>query len=41
MVENVKMWDKVKIESLFPQHIAKCILGIPLFDTFEEDKLIW
>jgi ribonuclease HI len=41
MIENVKMWDKVKIDSLFPQHIAKCILGVPLFNMVEEDKLIW
>jgi hypothetical protein len=35
------MWDKDKIESLFPQQIANRILGIPLFDMVEEDKLIW
>jgi hypothetical protein len=35
------MWDKDKIESLFPQQIVNRILGIPLFDMVEEDKLIW
>jgi hypothetical protein len=35
------MWDKRKIESLFPLEIVKNILEIPLFDMIEEDKLIW
>ncbi|PNY14675.1 ribonuclease H [Trifolium pratense] len=41
MFPNAKMWDKEKIESLFPIHIANRILEIPLFDMIEEDKLIW
>jgi hypothetical protein len=35
------MWDKRKIESLFPLEVVKNILEIPLFDMIEEDKLIW
>jgi hypothetical protein len=41
MVPNVKLWDKCRIESIFPTHIAKRIFGIPLFDTLEDDKLAW
>jgi ribonuclease HI len=41
MIPNVKMWDKVKIESLFPMHVANRILEIPLFDMLGEDKLVW
>ncbi|PNX71244.1 ribonuclease H, partial [Trifolium pratense] len=41
MMSNVTMWDKDKIESLFSIHIANRILGIPLFDMVEEDKLLW
>ncbi|PNX88133.1 ribonuclease H [Trifolium pratense] len=39
MLHNVKMWDKEKIESIFPLHIANRILEIPLFNSVEEDKL--
>ncbi|CAJ2642321.1 unnamed protein product [Trifolium pratense] len=41
MLHNVKMWDKEKIESIFPLHIANRILEIPLFNSVEEDKLVW
>jgi hypothetical protein len=41
MVPNVKLWDKCRIESIFPTHIAKRIFEIPLFDTLEDDKLVW
>ncbi|CAJ2668017.1 unnamed protein product [Trifolium pratense] len=41
MMPNVKMWEKEKIESLFPMEIASCIINIPLFDMIEEDKLVW
>jgi hypothetical protein len=41
MMPNVKIWDKDKIECLFPLHIANRILDIPLFDVIKEDKLIW
>ncbi|GAU48618.1 hypothetical protein TSUD_133490 [Trifolium subterraneum] len=35
------MWDREKIESLFPLHIANRNIDIPLFDAIEKDKLIW
>ncbi|CAJ2643912.1 unnamed protein product [Trifolium pratense] len=38
---NMKRWNKEKIESLFPMHIANSILDVPLHDMFEEDKLVW
>jgi ribonuclease HI len=41
MIPNVKVWDKEKIESIFPLHIATRILAIPLFDMVENDKLVW
>jgi hypothetical protein len=41
LVANTKMWDREKIESLFPLHIVNHILEIPLFDMLEEDKLVW
>jgi hypothetical protein len=41
MVPNVKMWDKDKIHLLFPMHVASRIIDIPLFDAFDEDKLVW
>jgi hypothetical protein len=41
MMPNVKVWDRVKIESLFPMHVATSILRTPLLDMVEEDKLIW
>jgi hypothetical protein len=37
MIPNVKMWDKGKVESLFPMHVAKRILDIPLFDMYDGD----
>jgi hypothetical protein len=40
MIPNMKLWDKKKIESLFPLHIANRIIDIPLFDMAKEDKLI-
>ncbi|GAU10749.1 hypothetical protein TSUD_425820, partial [Trifolium subterraneum] len=41
MVPNMKVWDREKIESIFPLHTAKRILEVPLFDMIEEDKLLW
>jgi hypothetical protein len=41
MIPNMKMWDKEKVESLFPMHVAKRILDIPLFDMRGDDKLVW
>jgi hypothetical protein len=41
MVPHMKAWDKIKVESLFPLHVANLILETPLFDMIEEDKLIW
>ncbi|GAU43259.1 hypothetical protein TSUD_134030 [Trifolium subterraneum] len=41
MLPNVKVWDKVKIESIFPSDVVNRILDIPLFDMIEEDKLVW
>jgi hypothetical protein len=38
---NVKMWDKEKIESICPLHIANSILEIPSFNMVEEDTLVW
>jgi hypothetical protein len=40
MLPNVKIWDKGKVESLFPMHVANRILDIPLFEL-SEDKLVW
>jgi hypothetical protein len=37
MIPNVRMWDKGKVESLFPMHVAKRILDIPLFDMYDGD----
>ncbi|KAK2450022.1 hypothetical protein QL285_009162 [Trifolium repens] len=33
--------DVYKIESIFPLHVAKRILEIPLFGTVEDDTLVW
>jgi hypothetical protein len=41
MIPNMKLWDKVKIESLFPLNIANRIMQTPLLDMVEDDKLIW
>jgi ribonuclease HI len=41
MLPNMKVWDKRKIESLFPMDVANRILDIPLFDMLDEDKLVW
>jgi ribonuclease HI len=41
MLPNVNEWDKEKIVSLFPMHIANSIIDIPLFGVNEQDKLIW
>jgi hypothetical protein len=41
LLQNEKKWDKEKIESLFSPVVVNRILDIPLFDTIEEDKLIW
>jgi ribonuclease HI len=41
MIPNLKLWDKNKIESLFPLHIANRIMETPLLSVVEEDKIIW
>jgi hypothetical protein len=41
MVPNVKVWDKNKIDTIFPMYIASRIYEIPLFDTHDDDKLVW
>jgi hypothetical protein len=41
MVPNMKLWDKMKIESLFPLNLVTSILETPLFDVIEDDKLVW
>ncbi|KAK2444482.1 hypothetical protein QL285_015507 [Trifolium repens] len=41
MVPNMKLWDKIKIESIFPLNVANLILETPLFAMVEEDKLLW
>jgi hypothetical protein len=41
MVPNMKLWDKDKIESLFPLHLAKRIMETPLLSDVGDDKLIW
>jgi ribonuclease HI len=41
MLPNMKMWDKEKIDSLFPMHIANCIMETPLLNVIEEDEIIW
>jgi ribonuclease HI len=41
MLPNVNLWDKEKIESLFPSHIANRIVETPLLNMVEVDKLIW
>jgi hypothetical protein len=41
MVHNMKKWDKIKVEYLFPVNVANLILETPLFEMVEEDKLLW
>ncbi|KAK2438202.1 hypothetical protein QL285_023013 [Trifolium repens] len=41
MIPNMKVWDKNKIESLFPLHIANRIMETPLLSVVEDDKIIW
>jgi hypothetical protein len=41
MLPNVKIWDKEKINSLFPNHVANRIIDIPLLDNMVDDKLVW
>jgi hypothetical protein len=41
MLPNMKLWDKMKIESLFPLTVVNLILETPLLDMIEDDKLIW
>jgi hypothetical protein len=41
MFPNTNVWDKDKIESLFPMHIVNRILDIPLFGMYEKDKVVW
>jgi ribonuclease HI len=41
MHPDLKSWDHEKIQAIFSDHIAKCIIDIPLFNLIEEDKLIW
>jgi hypothetical protein len=40
MLPNVNLWDKEKIESLFPSHIANRIVETPLLNMVEVDKLM-
>ncbi|KAK2420530.1 hypothetical protein QL285_031245 [Trifolium repens] len=40
-IPNMKVWDKAKVESLFPLHVANNIVETPLINVIEEDKLIW
>jgi hypothetical protein len=37
----VILWDKRKIESIFPSDITTCILDVPLFYVVEENNLVW
>jgi hypothetical protein len=41
MISNMKLWDKEKIETLFPMHIVNCIVETPLLNVVEDDKLVW
>jgi hypothetical protein len=41
MLPNMKLWDNEKIYSLFPMHIAKCIVETPLLNVIEKDEMIW
>jgi hypothetical protein len=41
MVLNVKLWDKAKIEPIFPLHVAKRIIEIPLLESIGDDKIVW
>ncbi|GAU24016.1 hypothetical protein TSUD_328180 [Trifolium subterraneum] len=41
MNTHEKTWNKEKIESLFPLHVAIRIINTPLCDMIVEDKLIW
>jgi ribonuclease HI len=41
MIPNTHVWDRGKIEFIFPIHIAKSILEIPLLSTVENDTLVW
>jgi hypothetical protein len=41
MIPNRKLWDKEKIETLFPMHIVNCIMETPLLNLVEDDKLVW
>ncbi|KAK2424247.1 hypothetical protein QL285_034627 [Trifolium repens] len=39
MLPNMKLWDKMKIESLFPLTVVNLILETPLLDMIEDDML--
>ncbi|XP_045802597.1 uncharacterized protein LOC123896226 [Trifolium pratense] len=41
LLPDMKIWDREKIESIFPMYVAKRILEVPLFNMVDEDKLIW
>jgi ribonuclease HI len=41
MVPNSHIWDKGRIESLFPLHTAQRILEIPLLHTGTDDAIVW
>ncbi|PNX78310.1 heat shock protein [Trifolium pratense] len=41
LLPDMKIWDREKIESIFPMYVAKRILEVPLFNMIDEDKLIW
>jgi hypothetical protein len=41
MLPNMRVWDKEKIEALFPLHVANRIIETPLINVVEDDKLLW
>lgn len=41
MVEGEKRWDVDKINVLFLDDVAEALLAVPLFDSVQDDKLIW
>jgi hypothetical protein len=40
LLPNVKMWDQIKVESLFPEDVVKAIFNVPLFDVVENGLMI-
>jgi hypothetical protein len=41
LLPNMKRWDEVKINSLFPLDVARDIIAVPLLEVVTEDRLIW